>query len=142
MTCHTPHASDRPGLVAGDARAVCLKCHQPIKDLIAHSVSTHPAKAGGCSICHDPHQSGNPSLLRAKGTEVCAKCHKGHAQFGHPMGGGVTDPRTGKEMTCLSCHDPHGTQFKMTLRGDPQRGLCVSCHSAGEEQHQVMRGRS
>jgi len=38
------------------------------------------------------------------------------------------DPRNGQPITCVTCHDPHGTEFSYTLRGDQSRGLCVECH--------------
>jgi predicted CXXCH cytochrome family protein len=95
-------------------------------------VSSHPATAGGgrCTICHEPHQSANRALLRSGDVNaVCSKCHKGHAQFGHPVGSNVTDPRNGQPMSCLSCHNPHASQQKMMLRAESQRALCVECHA-------------
>jgi predicted CXXCH cytochrome family protein len=62
--------------------------------------------------------------------EVCTKCHAGHQQFGHPIGAGVIDPRNGKPMTCLSCHNAHVSTQKMLLIDNPQRALCVQCHSS------------
>jgi predicted CXXCH cytochrome family protein len=31
-------------------------------------------------------------------------------------------------MTCLSCHNPHGTQFVALLIDSPSRALCIQCH--------------
>jgi predicted CXXCH cytochrome family protein len=134
-TCHTPHAADEKGLIKTDEHTVCLSCHKKIKEQMATSVSVHPIKAGGgrCTICHEPHQSPNAHLLKGNINAVCSKCHTGHAQFGHPIGSNVIDPRTKEPLTCISCHDPHGTQQRMTLRADPQRALCMECHASGED---------
>lgn len=134
VTCHNPHAADEPKLIKGNnERAICLGCHSEIKDQMTKAVSTHPVKAGGgrCTVCHQPHQSDAPHLLASKDINaVCSKCHKGHAQFGHPIGSNVIDPRTGQGMSCLSCHNPHASQQRMMLRADAQRGLCVECHES------------
>jgi predicted CXXCH cytochrome family protein len=146
VICHNPHSADESGLIkGGDERAVCLSCHKAIKDQAQRSVSIHPLKAGGgrCTICHSPHQSGNAHLLKAADVNaVCGKCHEGHAQFGHPVGSNVIDPRTGAGLTCLSCHDPHGTQQRMTLRLDPQRALCVECHEGNDAMNARKGGGS
>jgi predicted CXXCH cytochrome family protein len=133
--CHNPHAADEPGLIKGnDERAVCLGCHKAMQERMSKAVSVHPVTANGgrCTSCHAPHQSGRPHLLKGDVNAVCSQCHKGHAQFGHPIGSNVTDPRTGEGMTCLSCHDPHASQFRMILRADPQRALCIECHESGD----------
>ena len=135
VTCHNPHTADEPGLIKdNDERAVCLGCHKNIKETMDHSISIHPVKANGgrCTSCHEPHQSGKAHLLRGDINAVCSKCHGGHAQFGHPVGSNVIDPRTKQGMTCLSCHSPHGSQNRMLLRADPQRTLCIECHAAGD----------
>jgi predicted CXXCH cytochrome family protein len=142
ITCHTPHASDLPGLVKGrDQRAICLDCHKDIQKLMAASFSTHPLKAGGCPICHAPHQSDTKPLLKAAKADLCKDCHKSHSQFGHPFGPGVIDPRTGQTMTCLACHNPHGTQFVSILIDSPSRALCVQCHKDTPEEEKKRHGK-
>jgi predicted CXXCH cytochrome family protein len=44
------------------------------------------------------------------------------------MGAGVKDPRTNETLTCLSCHDPHGTQFASFVPFSKERELCIQCH--------------
>ena len=98
------------------------------------SRSTHSPKVegGSCSICHQAHSSQEDSLLNAGGIRTCLACHESQ-QHGHPIGTDRIDPRTKKAMTCVSCHDPHGTEFPFQLRGDQSRGLCLECHSTGHE---------
>jgi predicted CXXCH cytochrome family protein len=132
LSCHTPHAADRPGLIKGASdRAACLTCHTEIRERQQASFSVHPetGAAGACSSCHVGHRSDQRFLLKAAPEKVCESCHKGHAQFGHPIGKGVIDPRTGRDTTCASCHSPHGTGFPTLLSHSPQRSLCVQCHS-------------
>jgi predicted CXXCH cytochrome family protein len=45
----------------------------------------------------------------------------------------VIDPRTKRDMTCLSCHAPHGTPHVSLLTDSPQRALCVQCHASDGE---------
>ena len=49
------------------------------------------------------------------------------------------DPRNGQPMTCLSCHNPHGTQYVAMLVASPSRALCVQCHSDSPEMDQRRR---
>jgi predicted CXXCH cytochrome family protein len=132
LACHTPHTSDRPQLIRGASeRDVCLTCHQEIQSRQETSLSVHPesGEAGACSACHLGHRSEQKSLLESAPAELCRSCHEDHSTFAHPMGAGVIDPRSGKELSCLSCHSPHGTQFPSLLTDSPQRSLCVQCHS-------------
>ncbi|HXH40469.1 MAG TPA: cytochrome c3 family protein, partial [Thermoanaerobaculia bacterium] len=103
-------------------------------DQMAKAVSIHPLKANGgrCTSCHAPHESGRPHLLKGDITAVCSTCHKGHAQFGHPIGSNVIDPRNGEPLNCLSCHSPHASAQRMILRAEPQRALCLECHESGD----------
>ena len=130
LECHTPHASPRGGLVRGLARDTCLACHEDIRERAEKSVSSHlQHDQGNCAACHEPHASQQPQLMRAAGLAACMECHADHGQFAHPMGDAATDPRTGRPLDCLSCHDPHGTQFPYSLIADHERDLCIECHN-------------
>jgi len=134
LTCHTPHAADRVGLIRGGSdRPVCLSCHAEVERSQQGLFSVHPERgeAGACSACHTGHRSDQKALLRDAPEKVCASCHAGHSQFGHPLGAGVVDPRSGVDMSCQSCHRPHGTMFPSLLTHSPQRSLCVQCHADG-----------
>ena len=134
ITCHTPHASDGKGLLKGAERPLCFGCHGDVRDFMAGSVTIHPVRAeeGRCTICHDPHASDRANLFPAEPIEVCKKCHSKHAQFGHPYGPGVIDPRNNQIVTCLSCHGPHGTQESFILLKSARRALCIQCHRTDE----------
>jgi predicted CXXCH cytochrome family protein len=132
VACHTPHASSGPALIKGRERLVCLTCHTDIAAKRAGAVSYHPVFGSNqdCTTCHELHTGKTEALLKKQDAlETCKTCHAQHAQFAHPMGEGVKDPsRPGKNVTCLSCHDPHGTTFRQFLLADPRQDLCVRCH--------------
>jgi len=114
-----------------DKSRLCFACHQPATFSYPH----FPYTSGMCTRCHNPHASANPHLLRAKVNEVCLQCHLrrvdsvpsrylptitlvsdnqvGHPYARHPVSK-VQDPLTGDEMSCLSCHNAHGSE-KMPL---------------------------
>jgi predicted CXXCH cytochrome family protein len=127
LSCHAIESRDDESyVVLKPAKSViCLECHHAETPLRTH----FPYGAGMCTRCHAPHGSDNPRLLRAKVNDLCLECHlrsskvpqsrymptidlslnnsMGHPYERHPVSG-VPDPLTGAEMSCLSCHLPHG----------------------------------
>ena len=73
--CHSPHASNQPGLPKTDSVSICLGCHNDIDELRKKPAHHQPAFAQGCSTCHTPHGGDNDHLLRAKGNALCLECH-------------------------------------------------------------------
>jgi len=45
------------------------------------------------------------------------------------MGADALDPRNGKPLTCASCHTVHSSDYTFLLADNPERALCVDCHS-------------
>lgn len=131
QACHSPHASNEEKLLTGDKRSVCIQCHQDIETRaeVSRSVHSPSLEGGSCMICHQPHSSKEDTLLWSGEIRTCLGCHETQ-RHGHPLGSDRIDPRTGKPITCVTCHDPHGTDFPMQLRGDQSRGLCLECHSS------------
>jgi len=94
------------------------ECHAPI---VKHKV-LHNAAGADCTACHvlvgDPkaHKFEYPVAKE----QLCLKCHQLPVEkHGHKP---VAEGR------CTECHDPHGSQHKAQLLGDPNRDLCVRCH--------------
>lgn len=100
--------------------ALCYYCHEETTEK-AHR---HQAvTSGDCMGCHDAHGSSEPSLLRYPEPELCLSCHnrdyrtdstetvnirrlvqgnmKAHSAI--PGGG------------CMSCHQAHGSDFRVLL---------------------------
>ncbi len=128
LNCHNPHAADHDHLLISDTGETCRKCHAVKFERRQQAIHKHPGKHV-CSECHKEHGADRPAMLRAEPQEVCARCHQEHKQFTHPIGDQALDPRNGKPMDCLTCHDPcNGTMYTHNLRRDGKRSLCIQCH--------------
>jgi predicted CXXCH cytochrome family protein len=132
--CHDPHGSaNRFGLKGGTGKAACYKCHKPVD---TGKVKHAALERYGCTGCHDPHGSGQPALLPKKVNEICIACHEEQkdgrhvTQRNHPVGGNLLDPRReGRDFTCASCHNPHGSDFaKLFYMGSNPMESCAGCH--------------
>jgi predicted CXXCH cytochrome family protein len=130
LECHTPHASQAPGLLRGTStQATCNSCHQTAHDRTLHA----PFAAGTCNACHDPHAD-KPTT----GPEQCSSCHQQiatqatHASHTHrTLDGG-----------CIACHAPHGAANPKLLAAST-RETCGSCHAlAAESQKDTHRSHN
>lgn len=124
----------------GDAE-LCNECHaEQSKAFKANTYVHGPVGAGMCSVCHDSHATDNPAQLLAPINEICLGCHEAVAEQPHVARGisgqthpltGVPDPsNAGQELSCASCHNPHGGMNPFLFqRGITNRfGLCGLCH--------------
>lgn len=134
--CHASHGSpDRYALIRGDAKKTCYACHKPVD---GGKVKHAALERYGCGGCHDPHGAGQRFLLAKKTNELCVSCHPAQSDGRHvtPMVltghviSGPTDPRrTDRELTCASCHNPHGSDHgKLFYVGDNGMESCAGCH--------------
>lgn len=139
--CHNPHGDKyRYQLWAEGSVALCITCHGDKENLVqkenplpfVHGI----IKGQGCVACHDPHATDQQFMLRKPINELCVGCHtglagisRGHPVGGHPVAGPKERRRPGRELTCASCHDPHGSRFRYLLIGDSRGGnVCIPCH--------------
>lgn len=127
LNCHSPHAGDDERLLRGPLKQLCVSCHMAVIEGYRLSTYKHPAMQN-CGDCHEPHASNTLSMLKGDGIEVCARCHESQGAFSHPIGEDVIDERTGQAMTCVTCHNPMGTEFAFHLLDDRGKGLCILCH--------------
>lgn len=138
-TCHGPggaHADDpdnvalRPRVDKLDAAAqaaVCQQCHTGGQQFFWDG-STHESKNISCIDCHTVH-AGEPrtAQLKAQSTsEQCMTCHKSvraetWKTSHHPV-------REGK-MSCVDCHNPHGSPTEKMLAAGSVNELCWTCHT-------------
>lgn len=95
----------------------------------------------GCASCHNPHISGTPFSLEKPISDLCSSCHEGKASgrhimaaygFGddHPVKGKPDPLRKGRDLSCTSCHAPHGgpgaaPSISASAQDD---SLCLRCH--------------
>jgi predicted CXXCH cytochrome family protein len=119
-TCHNPHASDQPKLLAQPLKELCQSCHEA---QTSAKYGHGPVAAGECTVCHAPHESDQQSLLLKPGEEwMCFSCHLDLQELlkkknVHPaLSGG-----------CTSCHNPHGAAHPKLLAEEGAQ-LCFQCH--------------
>ena len=109
-TCHAPHVSNNPSLLASDINELCLSCH------VAKAKGTHVVALPGGKR-HPIKGVIDPSTRKMIKVQDPKKP-------GREIEG--PDPNVpGKELTCVSCHDPHSADFKSLLTA--QR-ICLKCH--------------
>jgi DmsE family decaheme c-type cytochrome len=115
-------------LPAKESSALCLTCHNENKAQTHWMGSAHQKRGVACVDCHTVHaEAPANSMVNTKlRTDKCFECHKDiRAQMWktshHPV-------REGK-MSCLSCHDPHGTMTKANLVEASVNELCYNCHT-------------
>lgn len=137
--CHTPHASKNEKLLVAAVPDLCYPCHD--QALFTKKNVHPPVAAGQCTACHSPHSSDAASLLSKPLGELCGTCHEGKSSGKHVLAGyglgdrhpttGMPDPgHPGKELSCLSCHDPHssGGKFLFTTGAGTAGNICLLCH--------------
>ena len=139
--CHDPHGSDYPFMLWADPKVdVCIACHEDKEEIRKNKRGYIPhgiLEGNGCIACHSPHASNYQFQLAGPINQVCVSCHvsmkgikEGHPVGKHPLSG-VADPRRkGRELSCSSCHNPHGGEYKFLLIGNLLGGhVCGKCHN-------------
>ena len=137
--CHNPHASKNPKLLLAALPDLCYNCHD--KGVFTKKSVHPPVAAGMCTSCHSPHSSDQASLLLRPVSDLCITCHTtitgSHvlANYGlgdvHPLKGKPDPSKAGRELSCISCHDPHSSSEQKLLRngtGSPT-SHCLRCHT-------------
>ena len=107
--------------------AQCLNCHQGGQRLHWPG-SIHATNKLACSDCHNPMArfSANGLMKKASVTETCQTCHQQQrAEFRKKSHMPVPEGK----MTCVDCHNPHGTSGKKLLKADSVNDLCYTCHA-------------
>ncbi|MCL6097186.1 MAG: cytochrome c3 family protein [Bacteroidetes bacterium] len=137
-TCHNQQMSSgfQPKFEVEKESEVCFECHDDIKEGIAKKKFVHaPVVSGKCTICHSPHASKHEYQLRNSTNQICLTCHDDKNEGSHPVifhpYQNRKDPRNPKrELNCVSCHNPHFSDFKSILSSaDGYFALCQSCHN-------------
>ncbi|MEP7363372.1 MAG: DmsE family decaheme c-type cytochrome [Acidobacteriota bacterium] len=145
-SCHGPGSKHAESMVAADIRQpaklapsqtdkLCLSCHRNQPTHVGRIDSGHARSAIACTSCHSMHK---PKELALNGrnaaiNQQCTACHlnalasfqKPHA---HPIS---TQPSAGNNgMSCLDCHNPHGTAARANLKfASANEPGCFRCHS-------------
>ena len=105
----------------------CMGCHNGgPRDAWLGSV--HERGQVGCSDCHNPMAKFSSEGLTAKQSvsETCATCHKDiRQQFNRRS----HMPLPEGQMSCVDCHNPHGTINASLLKTDTVNETCYQCHA-------------
>jgi predicted CXXCH cytochrome family protein len=137
-SCHAPHSSDSPKLLAKTGKDLCLDCHKGFLKK-SQTVLHGPIKEGKCQACHDPHGGAAEKLLpksyssefyisySEKEYELCFSCHK-RELLKYPTTSYATQFRDGeknlhylhvnrqdKGRNCKACHVIHGGEMPKLL---------------------------
>jgi DmsE family decaheme c-type cytochrome len=141
--CHGPggnHAArvrrgqERPAIPAFGSESLssvaeqnsnCINCHE--KDLgFAWHASSHDSNSVSCAGCHTVHVDNDPVLTASTQAAVCFDCHQqvrtqSMKPYAHPIRQG--------EMSCNSCHSPHGETTDRLLVRQTTNATCFDCHA-------------
>ena len=149
--CHNPHNSRHAKLLVEEPVALCLGCHEKIKDLAVQAAVKHDpvTKGAACANCHNPHGANVEHLLTQLPFRLCVSCHGRDGVMDHD-GRKLANIRKLLEENpkhhgpvaaedCSACHNPHGFKYFRLLNTeypaafyspyDPRLyALCFECH--------------
>lgn len=136
-----------------EADANCLSCHKNQATHAGRISGSHAKVQVSCVSCHSVHHAVNDSSLplfrdfsdkspaafarlafantrSTKVTELCSSCHASAlAAFNRPH----THPVASGAMSCVDCHNPHGTSrpfgLNTTARSTNPEPGCFKCHA-------------
>ncbi|OFZ53624.1 MAG: hypothetical protein A2428_15095 [Bdellovibrionales bacterium RIFOXYC1_FULL_54_43] len=105
----------------GKLNDVCMNCHGKSSDLMFWSAGKHKRNDVACSSCHSIHKE-----KQIRSASTCFSCHKDIRsqvnRFSH-------HPILEGKVTCVDCHNPHGTLSHGMIRAETNNQLCYRCHA-------------
>jgi len=111
---------------ARQANDACLSCHSGDAALYWRG-TTHESFNLSCTSCHEVHKPwlADKGLKQQKLNDLCLSCHTDvrkslHQRSSHPMKDG--------QMSCASCHDPHGSPEEKSIAALSVNEKCYECH--------------
>ncbi len=122
--CHEAHGGSRAALLRDDVDNVCLSCHAPDARALKAQDGNSESILGKTVVLPAGY------VARARRIEL-VNGRIGHPVPAHPVKG-VMDPRNqNKQVTCVSCHNPHaGKTKKLLVSADGSfKALCQECHA-------------
>ncbi len=145
-TCHTGKTGRLNKRLEGKSKFIwpepqgpeCYRCHKKKRKEWDNKRFHHdPVVAGMCDKCHNPHSSPNRYFLRKPPWYLCTTCHedkvlRGHVVFTflgrpHPTKGYKDPSNQKRELSCISCHEPHNSDNNFMLL-KPFNKICNMCH--------------
>lgn len=132
-SCHAWSAERGAITVPKGVPESCYDCHESKRSVVESSPFPHIV-AGDCSQCHTPHSSTQPALLHRDVYQLCISCHESykehHPVSRHPVRFSTLRTGNQQEISCVSCHQPHGSENpKLLPVGGGRMAVCLNCHS-------------
>lgn len=107
--------------------AQCLSCHKGGQRIFWPG-SVHENNNLACSDCHNPMSNFGAHGLTARESinQTCFSCHKiQRTEFNKRS----HMPLLEGKLTCVDCHNPHGSTTAPLLKADSVNEVCYSCHA-------------
>jgi DmsE family decaheme c-type cytochrome len=105
----------------------CMNCHEGEQRLHWQG-SAHARSQLGCADCHNPmaRLSSSGLLQKASISETCFACHQQQkAEFRQRS----HMPLPEGKISCVDCHNPHGSATTPLLKADSINEVCYACHA-------------
>jgi DmsE family decaheme c-type cytochrome len=116
--------------VATDA---CLECHRSNRAQAFWRGSAHETNGVGCTSCHAVHGGHRRLLAKDDQGETCFSCHSDvradvMKRSTHPLRDSSSLSKAG-QMSCTSCHNPHGARSRALVDARSINDKCYECHT-------------
>jgi predicted CXXCH cytochrome family protein len=130
-TCHSWSAEKRAPVTEKAVPDGCYGCHPEKQTAVDSSTTPHPV-ASECTTCHSPHGTDIKHQLKADVYSLCTSCHPAYT-INHPIGKHpvrfAKNDLMAEEISCVSCHNPHGTNTPKLLKAEGgSMAICLQCH--------------
>jgi DmsE family decaheme c-type cytochrome len=134
------HIFSFKGMNKGLINDRCIKCHKEERNFSAHEFQFSPHATGlqGCTDCHSEHYVNEPYMLKERPNSLCLSCHREvESDFSkrshHPLKdetvmSPLTTSRQDSKLKCVDCHNPHGSDTKMSKIHKQTKNTCTKCH--------------
>ncbi|HXZ81942.1 MAG TPA: cytochrome c3 family protein [Terriglobales bacterium] len=105
--------------------AKCLECHEDK----SKGKNVHTAISMGCTACHEVKTEKDVTTvnLNQPKDQLCFTCHAKTAKESDTQHGPYDKGQ------CLTCHDPHVSDYAKQLRADLNASFCLECHSSRKD---------
>ncbi|MDI6767273.1 MAG: cytochrome c3 family protein [Bacteroidota bacterium] len=132
-SCHSWSKEKNSVVVKKGVPEVCYDCHVETKSTVENSTTPH-AVASECGVCHSPHSSNKKTLLEDDIFRICSSCHENYTQNHpierHPVRFTKIEASKDEEISCVSCHNPHGSDNKAMMKvAGGRMAICLNCHN-------------
>ena len=112
-------------LSSDSQNSVCLGCHNDPKQMAWHN-SLHNLEQVACADCLQVLAAEDPMLNPLRINEACTSCH---TRAKADMNKRSAHPLKWDRMTCIDCHNPHGSLTESALKQTSLNTTCYGCHA-------------